>query len=121
MPEPFVLTPRGLDRHFQSMQSILADAMEPDARIQLNVESAGAQVVASLRGSRCELVQRNRGPSYFVAPFLDLQSELKAWVGFREEWDIDTRQRRAERFVFRTTGITIHFGRVGEVVKPQMF
>ena len=58
----------------------------------------------------------------FVAPLHRIRGELWAWLGLREEWsDEAAPRRRRRRFSFRSSALTVHFGYLNYLEKPQMF
>ncbi len=70
-----------------------------------------------LHGLMCERVSRNRGADTDVVRLCTLPSDLHAWLGLREVWNID---RGSRPFVFREVSLTVHCGKIGELVKPQL-
>lgn len=86
-------------------------------QLRIDPEAQSDRVWAGLRGSACERVNRNRGGAARVAPLCHLPKNLIAWLGLQEVWDIQTGPRP---FVFRQLGLTIHFGYLGDPVKPQI-
>lgn len=63
-----------------------------------------------------ERIDRNRGTAS-VAPLLTLPSNLSAWLGYQEVWDLESGRMP---FTFRQVSITVHVGEVGDPVKPQL-
>jgi hypothetical protein len=87
-------------------------------QLRVDVETQADRIWAGLQGSACERVVRNRGGAASVVPLCSLPKNLVAWLGLQEVWDVATGQKP---FIFRQIGVTIHFGYVGDLVKPQAF
>ncbi|MDE0042564.1 MAG: hypothetical protein OXT74_11055 [Candidatus Poribacteria bacterium] len=104
--------------HFKRSEDILTAAVDTSAKLQVETESVEARIIGGLYGSGCEFILRNRGLHVPVAPILPLRQGLWAWLGYREEWD---EERRNRRYSFRSVGLSIHFGLKNDVFKPQMF
>ena len=103
--------------HFRQSGGILAAAVDNSAQLQVVPEFAHPRVIGGLYGSGCEFIPRNRGRPVPVAPVLPLGQGLWVWLGYREEWD----EERRNRYSFRSVGLSIHFGLRNDVFKPQMF
>jgi hypothetical protein len=88
-----------------------------EQQLQIEVEEQADRIWLGLQGSACEYVIRNRSSrATRVAPLCALPKDLIAWLGLQEVWDIQTGPRP---LIFRQLGLTIHFGYVGDTVKPQ--
>jgi hypothetical protein len=87
-------------------------------QFRVDAEAQAETVWAGLQGSACERVNRNRGGASRVVPLQALQKDFFAWLGLQEVWDIKVGPRP---FVFRQLSLTVHFGYVGDPIKPQAF
>ena len=88
------------------------------ASVQLKVEPAGDHIWAGFVGAACERVSRNRGTPTLVAPLLELRRGLYAWLGFIEVWE---KEAEGTHYIFSHLSLTVHFGFVGDLIKPQIF
>lgn len=99
---------------------LIARALElsPDGR-QLRVASEFLDqgVWAGLSGGACERIPRNRGGNTWVAPLCELPSNLFAWLGWQESWEIPAGQRN---YRFKNTGLSVYLGKRNEGSKPQL-
>lgn len=117
-----LIVPRSrLEAHFGQVEKILKAHASGTAEPQLVTEWLTNSVVTGIVGTGCEVIQRNRGRAAQVAPAWRLSGETFAWIGYREEWALEPAAGATQRYSFRSTGITIHFGSIGEIDKPQMF
>lgn len=120
MSGPLVVTEQHLARHFSEVEIALR-AIIATSEINIAVDWNSNIVAAGLVGQNCERVSRNRGADADVAPLLQLDSELWAWLGFREEWPDDTSSKGKRKLLFRSSNLTVHFGLRNIRHKPQMF
>lgn len=79
------------------------------------INSTAATMVLSGRAS--EMIARNRGKSHRVVPLAALSDDVFIWTGYREVWQ---KQGTEQNFRFVEGGFTLHLGRRGEVLKPQI-
>ena len=121
VPAPLITPQSKLDTHFKQSGSILTAAVDRSAQLQVVPEFAHPQLIGGLRGYGCEFITRNRGRRVPVAPVLPLGQGLWVWLGYREEWDEEPRNRGIRRYSFRSVGLSIHFGLRNDAFKPQMF
>lgn len=119
MQEPPVVGLEKLKQHFTEVETILQDAADPSAQLQMQLDQNGNPIVAGIVGSGCERAARTKGIASPVAPWIDLRGGLWAWLGYREEWNV--RPGNHPSFAFRTSSITVHFGFKAADPKPQMF
>ncbi len=103
---------RDLTAQFDSMLGLSVQQLRIDA------ETQSGRVWAGLQGSACERVNRNRGGAAFVVPLCPMPKDLLAWFGLQEIWDIAL---GTKPYIFRQVSLTIHFGYVGDPLKPQAF
>ena len=87
-------------------------------KVYCTSETANAQAVIGLAGRSSELIERNAGQKHRVIQLCRLSDDVFAWVGFRERWQRIGRERHMR---FLDVGFTIHVGREGELIKPQIF
>jgi hypothetical protein len=109
-----------LDQRWQALHSLIAGALGlPLDRRQLRVDAeyASGRAWAGLQGEACERISRNQGGSTWVAPICELPSDLVAWLGWQEVWELPTGQRS---YRFRNIGLTVYLGKRHEAVKPQL-
>jgi hypothetical protein len=119
MVAELILSRSKLERHFQQIEAIISN--HSGATPVLDISWHLNPVVAGLVGSGCEKIERNRGARSFVAPAWKLDNDLLAWIGYREEWTCEPPAGATQRFSFRAISITVHFGYLGDLRKPQMF
>ena len=110
-----------LRSHFKAQEELINTALADKEYVNLMENWDVTPIVAGLGGVGCEFTTRNRGPDVQVAPLVLLDSGLWAWLGFREEWDVERSAGKSNRFSFRSVGFTIHFGYKNLRHKPQMF
>lgn len=113
------LTESKLSQHFQKVEALLRQNFVKD--LSLDIAWTQNPVAAGLGARGCEPTERNRGGRVFVVPAWKIDKSKKAWLGFREEWAIAAPAGATKRFSFKSINLTIHFGAVGEAIKPQMF
>lgn len=71
----------------------------------------------AIAGRDSELVARNRGRQHRVVRLCSIVDDVFAWTGYFERW---RKVGKEQRFRFVTSGFTVHIGRQGDVVKPQL-
>jgi hypothetical protein len=108
-----------LDQRWLTLNSLIAKALAlPSDGRQVRVE-ADYQVNgvwAGLLGAACERIERNQGGPTWVVPLCELPSNLIAWLGWQENWEIPGSQRN---YRFKNMGLTVYLGKRNEAVKPQ--
>jgi hypothetical protein len=110
-------TKGALEQRWLSLSSQLGSMLGFNSQqLRIDSEAQAEAVWAGLQGSACERVNRNRGGAARVAPLQALQKDLFAWLGLQEVWDVGVGPRP---FVFRQLSLTVHFGYVGDPIKPQ--
>lgn len=119
-PQPTQLLARRqtLDKRWPVLESALNRALQPTKPIQVAAEYLSQGATAGFVGGDCERVDRNRGGQSRVAPFLTLGGDLLAWVGYFETWRSVSGNLP---FAFRELSLTVHIGRQGDPLKPQIF
>jgi hypothetical protein len=103
--------------------SELSDLAEKPGKVTIEGDFNLRQVAVGLAGERCEPVERVRGEALLV-PLRWMGAGFWAWLGYREEWDLNEEGRPTparRRFTFRSAGLTVHLGRRGDRLKPQLF
>jgi len=103
------------------LEKILNVYVDPSAKAKLEADWNVIPLVAGLVGKGCEATSRNRGSDIQVAPMLLLDSGLWAWIGYHEEWDAENPAGVTRRFSFRSVCLTVYFGYLNVLYKPQMF
>ena len=119
--EPLYATEAQLRQHFDRTAARLDATVDISAKARLGFNQDTDPAVAGLEGEGCEPVARNRGGRTLVAPWVKLEQDLWAWLGYHEEWSHEPAQGGRRRYSFRSLGMTIHFGVRGDLFKPQMF
>ncbi|RAN39076.1 hypothetical protein [Hyphomonas sp. GM-8P] len=119
MPDKLIVSQAQLGQHFQNVQALLIE--HTTANTKLEVNWGVMPVAAGLVGSDCEMVERQRGPKAFVARSKNITDNLSAWFGYREEWGAEASAGATNRFSFRAMSLTVHFGQIGALNKPQIF
>jgi len=115
-PEELRVSKGALDQRWPLLSGQLGTALGFNVQqLRLEVEHQAERVWVGLQGSACEYVVRNRGGTARVVPLCPLPKALIAWLGLQE--DVKTGPRP---FVFRQIGVTIHFGFLGDPIKPQV-
>ncbi|MEH6685597.1 MAG: hypothetical protein V7664_13985 [Qipengyuania sp.] len=119
--KPFSLNEEKLAEHFQAVENLLT-VLVGDADLKLDIAREPAGLSMGLRNSGpCEKALRNRGGETNVAPLYDLGGGIAAWFGFREQWQINPRRGSVATYRFRSSDLTVFFGRAGILSKPQIF
>ena len=96
---------------------MIASAIELDPRqMRVNADYQSDRVWTGLQGTACERVIRDQGGASWVAPLCEMPSNLVAWLGWQEAWELTTGQRP---YRFRNMGVTVYVGRRHEAIKPQ--
>ena len=121
VPAPLIVQEKLLTAHLDRLGEILTSNLDASARAQLDANWSIVPLVVGLVGKGCEVTSRNRGSDAPVAPLLLLGSGLWAWLGYREEWEGVRPAGRIRRFLFRSAGVTVHFGYRSNRHKPQIF
>jgi hypothetical protein len=112
-------TKGALEQRWLSMSSQLGPMLGfSSQQLRIDAEAQAERVWVGLQGTACERVNRNRGGAARVVPLRALQKDLFAWLGLQEVWDIEVGPRP---FVFRQLSLTVHFGYLGDPIKPQAF
>lgn len=112
-------TKAALDHRWRSMTTMLRDMLGLSIQeILIFPDTQADRVWAGLQGNKCERTSRNRGGAANVVPLCELPKSLVAWLGFQEVWDIESGFRP---YIFRQLSLTIHFGFIGDPLKPQAF
>lgn len=120
LPEELSAAKSALDQRWVQVGALIARALGlPADRRQLQIEAEYLQqgVWAGLQGGGCERISRNRGGQTWVAPLCEVSSNLLAWLGWQESWEIPAGQRN---YRFKTTGLSVYLGKRNEAVKPQL-
>jgi hypothetical protein len=107
-----------LDRRWETLTVALRSTLglkRDDLQIDADYHSGG--VSAGLVGRACERIVRNRGISR-VVPLHRMSEELFAWLDFQEVWNTVP---GSKPFAFRQLSLTVHFGHLGDPIKPQAF
>lgn len=118
--KPFRIKGHDLEAHRLATQTALSSASLSKG-VALEREDLGGIVAFGIaRGPGAERTARNRGSDVFVVPIKDLGGGLFAWLGYREEWSLES-TGKTKIFSFRSSSVTIHFGFEGIEPKPQMF
>jgi len=86
-----------------------------DLAFALQISSSVAEL--TLAGRASEMVTRNRGRAHFVAPLFSMTDGIFIWTGYRELWK---KKDTEQKFRFGEAGFTLHIGRQGELLKPQI-
>jgi hypothetical protein len=121
LSRPLIVPEPQLAGHFRKVSAILDSVVDARATVVFDPDWDQRPVVAGLQGQGCEFIVRNRGSQTAVAPLLQLQGGLWAWISYREEWDSEKPSGRTRRFCFRSSGATIYFGCENDAFKAQMF
>jgi len=119
-PSPLTVNQVGLEAHLRATAEVLGGVLE-GSPVGVEADWHAAPLIAGLVGAGCERVQRNRGGLVNVAPLAALNARLLAWLGYREEWDIATKRSAKPRYLFRTASLSVYFGCLRDIYKPQMF
>ena len=90
---------------------------EPTGYIFCDTATVNDETTISLGSRAGEVIERNAGQSHRVVQLCSLSIDVFAWVGFRERWRRDGKERSL-RFV--DAGFTLHVGRQGDLIKPQI-
>jgi hypothetical protein len=117
-PPPELRATKGaLDQRWVELKGLMAATLELDPRqLRVDAEYQSDRVWAGLQGSACERITRDRGGASWVAPLYEMPSNLFAWLGWQEAWELTTGQRP---YRFKNMGLTIYLGKRHEAIKPQ--
>jgi len=80
-------------------------------------EIRNADAVMNIGGRASEVISRNRGRDHRVVPLCCVSQDIFAWTSYREHWKKNTTE---QNFRFIEGGFTLHVGRIGERIKPQI-
>lgn len=89
----------------------------PTGELAFAPEFSNAAATMTLAGRASEMIARNRGRSHRVVPIAAVSDDVYIWTGYREEWQ---KQGSEQNLRFVEAGFTLHLGRQGEVMKPQI-
>ena len=108
----------GIDGRCQRLASKISEVLgEPTGVIYFDPATVNDETTISLGSRSGEFIQRNAGQRHRVIQLCSLSREIFAWVGFRERWQ---RAERGRSLCFLDAGFTIHIGRQGDLIKPQI-
>ena len=106
-----------LNQRWIEIKGLIAAALELDSRqLRVDADYQSDRVWAGLQGAVCERVARDQGGASWVAPLCEMPSNLVAWLGRQEAWELTTGQRP---YRFKNTGLTVYLGKRHEAIKPQ--
>lgn len=80
-------------------------------------EISSTSAVMTLGGRASETISRNRGKPHRVVPLCAITDDVFVWTGYRESWQ---KQGTEQNFRFVEGGFTLHIGKQGELLKPQI-
>ncbi|MNS23200.1 hypothetical protein D3C72_550080 [compost metagenome] len=117
-PPPELRATKGaLDQRWIELNGMLTAALGLDPRqLRVDADYQSDRVWAGLQGAACERVTRHHGGATWVAPLCEMPSNLVAWLGWQEVWELTTGQRP---YRFKSMGLTVHLGKRHEALKPQ--
>lgn len=117
-PPPELRTTKGaLDQRWIELNRLITAALELDPRqLRVDADYQSDRVWAGLQGAACERVTRDQGGASWVAPLCEMPSNLVAWLGWQEAWELTTGQRP---YRFKNMGLTVYLGKRHEAIKPQ--
>jgi len=119
LPAQLLVSKGTLDHRWGKLTEVIGRRLNyPREQLRVSADYTTEVVWAGLIGSTCERVTRNRGGASFVAPISVLRDDFLAWLGLQEVWDVGSGQRP---YAFKQLGLTVHFGYIGDPVKPQVF
>lgn len=117
LPPELRATKGALDQRWIELEALIASALKLDPRqLRVGVDYQSDRVWAGLQGNACERVARDKGGASWVAPLCEMPSDLFAWLGWQEAWELTTGQRP---FRFKNMGLTVYIGKRYEAIKPQ--
>lgn len=107
-----------LDQRWIEITARIGEMLSLDQRqAKLTADYQVDGVWVGFQGRSCERAVRNRGGPVNVIPLVRLPSDLIAWLGIQEVWNIELGR---QPFVFRHLSLTVHFGFEFDPVKPQV-
>lgn len=117
-PPPELRATKGaLDQRWIELKGLIAAALELDLRqLRVDADYQSDRVWVGLQGAACERITRDRGGASWVAPLCEMPSNLFAWLGWQETWELTTGQRP---YRFKNMGLTVYLGKRHEAIKPQ--
>ncbi|MFG1244421.1 hypothetical protein V5F32_18735 [Xanthobacter oligotrophicus] len=116
-PAELRATKGALDQRWIELKGVIAAALELDPReLRVDADYQSDRVWAGLQGAACERVTRDQGGANWVAPLCEMPSNLLAWLGWQEAWELTTGQRP---YRFKNMGLTVYLGKRHEAIKPQ--
>lgn len=112
-----------LNAHHSILETEMGKLAKKVGKVRIEGDLALPRVAAGLAGEGCEAAERVRGGEALLLPLRPVGAGLWAWLGYREEWDLNSTGRASARrkYIFRSAGLTVHFGVVGDRQKPQLF
>lgn len=120
---PLRLKLGALTAHHEILQGEIGRLSNRLGKVRIESDYGLPRIAAGLTGEGCELAERTMGGGALLVPLRPMGAGLWAWLGYREEWDLQTTKRAPSKpeFQFRTAGLTVHFGIIGDRQKPQLF
>lgn len=116
-PPELRATKGALDQRWIELNALVAAALHIDPRqLRVDADYQSDRVWAGLQGSVCERVTRNQGGASWVAPLCEMPSNLVAWLGWHEAWELTTGPKP---YRFKNMGLTVYVGKRFEALKPQ--
>src|SRR6266481_6614046 len=85
-PSQLLVRRQTLDRRWTLLSAALNGALKSAKPIQIAAEYLSQGATAGFVGGHCERIDRNRGGQSNVAPFIAVDGDLLAWIGYYEAW-----------------------------------
>jgi hypothetical protein len=117
-PTQLVVRRATLDRRWPVLSTALNGALQLGGQVQIAADYHSQGATAGFVGWICERVDRNRGGQSNVVPFIALNGDLLAWMGYYEVWRLVP---GTLPYAFRELSLTVHIGQQGDPIKPQVF